>query len=205
MTELVEGVAAMADKELRDLIMNGVMSVGAGLGTSLIALVAQPHLVVVLSAGVLVCAGVIAVRQIFRARKRRPPLIVRVKDTPRWQGLNDKIRVIAAEVEFTNRTRDAIRIEECEFSYEGSDGILERVQLSGNETLAFDDIAHHYYPQLKGFAEVPPHKSISGWYVAPVRRNPVGGTPKCVVTVKDIIGNLYYVTIPAQRPQVYSA
>jgi len=204
MTALVEGVATMADKELRDLIMNGVMSVGAGLGTSLIALVAQPHLIIVLSAGVLACAGMIAIRQIFRARKRRPPLIVKVKDTPQWRGLNDKTRVIVAEVELTNRTHDAIRIEECEFTYEGSGGILERVQLSENQMLAFDDIAQHYYPQLKGFAEVPPRKSISGWCVAAVRRNPVGGTPKCVVTVKDTIGNLYYATIPAQAPQVYS-
>jgi hypothetical protein len=185
--------------------MNGVMSVGAGLGTSLIVLVAQPHLVVVLGAGALACVGVIAVRQLFRARKRRSPLIVKVKDTPQWQGLNGKIRVIATEIEFTNRTRDVIRIEECDFAYEGSAGILESVQLSGNETLAFNAIARNYYPQLKRFAEVPPHKSVSGWYVAPVRRNPAGGTPKCVVTVKDTIGNLYYATIPAQKPQVYSA
>jgi hypothetical protein len=198
-------VAATADRELRDLITNGVMSVGAGLGTSLIALVSQPHLVVVLSAGVLACVGVIAVRQIFRARKRRPPLIVKVNGSPQWQTLNDKIRVIAAEVELTNRTRNAIRIEECEFTYEDSRGILERVQLTRNEALAFDRIAQHYYPQLKGFAEVSPHRSIFGWYVAPVSRNPVGGTPKCVVTVKDAIGNLYYATIPAQKPQIYSA
>jgi hypothetical protein len=198
-------VAATADKELRDLAMNGVMSVGAGLGTSLIALVAQPHLVVVLGAGVLACAGMIAVGMIFRARRRRPPLIVKVRDTPQWQSLNDETKIIAAEVELTNRTRDAIRIEECEFTYEGSGGILESIQLSGNDTLAFDDIVQHYYPQLKGFAEVLPHKSISGWCIAPVRRNPVGGTPKCVVTVKDTIGNLYYATIPAQKPQVYPA
>jgi hypothetical protein len=198
-------VATTADNELRGLIMNGVISVGAGLFTSLIALVAQPHLVVVLGAGVLACAGVIAIRQTVRARKRRPPLIVKVKDTPQWRGLNDNIRVIAAEIELTNKTRDAIRIEECELNYEGFGGILERVRLSGNEMLAFDDIAQHYYPQLKGFAEVPPRKSISGWCVAAVRRNPFGGTPKCVVTVKDTIGNLYYATIPAQTPQVYSA
>ena len=132
-------------------------------------------------------------------------LSVKVKDTPQWQGVNGQIRVIATEVELTNRTRDAIRIEECEFAYEGSAGILEKVQLSRTQALAFDDISRKYYPQLKGFAEVPPHKSISGWYVAPVRRNPVGGTPKCVITVKDTIGNLYYATIPAQKPQVYLA
>lgn len=183
--------------------MNGVMSVGAGLATSLIALVAQPHLIVVLSAGVLACAGAMAICQIFRAHKRRPPLMMKIKDTPQWWGLNDKTRVIAAEVELTNRTRNAIRIEECKFTYEDPGGIFERIQLSGSETLAFDNIAQHYYPQLKGFAEVPPHKSISGWYVAPVRRNLLGGTPKCAVNIRDTIGNLYYATIPAQEPQIY--
>jgi len=193
----------MADRELRDLIMNGVMSVGAGLGTSLIALVAHPHLVVVLSAGVLACAGVIAVRQIFRARKRRPPLVVKVKDRPQWQGVNDEYMLVAAVVEATNTTRDAIRIEEYEFTSEGHDGILKRVQLSESETLVFANIAQQYYPQLKGFTEVLPHKCISGWYVAPVHRSPIGGTPKCVVTVKDTIGNQYCATIPAQKPQVF--
>jgi hypothetical protein len=183
-----KGGGALANKERPDLIGNSIISVGAGLGTSLIVLVAQPHLVVVLGAGLLSCAGVIAIRQTFRRRRRRRPLIVKIKETPQWRRLNDKIRLIAADVELKNRTRDAIRIEECQFVYEGSTGIRERAQLSGNETLAFDDIAQPYYPRLKGYAEVPPHKTISGWCVEPVRRSQFGGTPKCTVTIKDTNG-----------------
>jgi hypothetical protein len=195
----------MAGNKINDLTQNYILSVGAGFVVALIAYVAQPHLVVVFLAGILVCGAMLIILQLARPHKSRPQLIVKIKGTPQWQGLNDKHRVVAAQVEVTNRTRRAIRIEETDFQYESSGGIFERVHLSGNETAAFDNIAQHYYPQLNGFADVPPRSTISGWYAGSVPRNPFGGTPKCIVTVKDGDENLYQAIIPAHIPQVYSA
>jgi hypothetical protein len=197
----------MAGKEAKDVTTNCIISVGAGFVVGLIAYVAQPHLILVFTVGIVACVAVLAGLSALRPRRSRPQLAVKIKGTPQWHDLNDRCRVVAAPVDVTNKMRRRhTRIRGYDFHYEGPDGTPGRVHLDGNEKAEFDNIVQGYYPQLTGFSAILPHTTISGWYVAPVPRNPLTGeTPRCIITVKDGDENVYRATIPAHRPQVYSA
>jgi hypothetical protein len=203
----VEEEASMTGSRLRRLAQDGGIALFAGFLSSLIAFLARAYLAVVLSAGVLVCGAVIAGLEIANAR--RAPLSVKIKGDPQWLSGNEDIRIVAVEIEIRNRTRNTIPIEEYGFAYayESPAATLESPQLSQGDLDTVELVANYdrYFPPLRRFVEVPGHKAISGWYVAGVRRDRAGGTPKCIISVKDNIGSVYPVIIPPQKPYVYSA
>jgi hypothetical protein len=190
---------------VRRLVRDWAVALGAGLLTSLVALLLHAHILAILIAGILACAAVSIALEVIIARKRRAPLIVKPKGKAQWGRLNNAVSIVAVQVEVRNITGDAIAIEGYDFNYETSNGIHATVELSDAENEAFEQIADagRYFPPLRGFTEAGAHTSIVGWYVAPVGRGPADGTPKCVITVKDYIGNQYHATIPAQKPHIY--
>jgi hypothetical protein len=189
------------DSSVRGLVRDRLGSLSVGLIASLLASIIA-HLFAGLIITTLACIAALITAEAIIMWKHRQPLSVNLQSS-QWDNLSDVNRMVAAEFEISNRTSRPIRIESYEFGYERADGLLESAQISESEALAIDSIAKRYYPPLDGFVEVPARRSICGWYVAPVSRNPAGGTPKCILTVKDYIGNLYYAIIPAQQPHIY--
>ena len=192
----------MNDSRVRRLILEWSIALGGGLLSSLIAFLNQAHLAVALGIGVLICAVIaVAGPALTRKRARLTAKII----SRRWENLNSAFWMLAVEVEIKNRTGGSIKIEGYEFTYETSSGILESAQLSDEDSRAVKHAASsdRYFPPLPRYVEIPARRSVSGWYVAPVARNPAGGTPKCIITVIDEIGNRYKLVISAQEPHTY--
>lgn len=194
----------MSNDEGRRLARDWVVALGAGLLASLIVFLARADLFAVLAAAVLACIGVSVMLGLPIVRKHRRSLKVKVRKWE-WLRLNESIRILAAQVKIRNRTRDTIRIECYGFYSVASDETHEQFRLSGSEASAVEHVVNSekYFPPVQGYAAIAARSSISGWYLAPVGRDPAGGTPKCVITVKDDVGNMYLVTIPAQMPHIY--
>jgi hypothetical protein len=194
----------MREGTVRRLILDWTAALGGGLLSSLIAFLAQAHLVVGLSVGALVCAMIAFLGIGFK--RRRPRLVVKIKDKPHWKSSPTRLFwIVALRVEVRNRTGEPIKIQGYEFTYETPYGNAETPQFSDDDTRAVEQTAssNRYFPPLSGYAEVPAHTSVAGWYVASVIRNPVGGTPRCTITVTDEIGSRYKATIPGQEPHTY--
>jgi hypothetical protein len=201
---MVRKVASVNDGRIRRLGLEWSIALGGGLLSSLIAFLDQAHPVVALSIGVLVCA-MITVLGIALPRKRAP-LAVKIEDMI-WETLNSAFWALALKVDMKNRTSRSVKIVSCESVHEASDGTLVSAQLSDEDSRAVEYTADskRYFPPLLRYPEIPARRSVSGWYVTPVARNPAGGTPKCIITVIDEIGNRYKLVIPAQEPHTYWA
>ena len=82
-------------------------------------------------------------------------------------------------------------------------------QASGDDIMSVRREIHlrqerqEYGPVLRNYARIPAGTSVSGWYLAAVTRNPSGGTPECVITITDDIGNEYRAVLPRQEPQAH--
>jgi hypothetical protein len=187
-----------------ELIRGWAIALGGGLLGSLIAHLAHAHLVLALSIGVAACILVAVALSSWRTR-RRSRLVIGIQGTPLWTPLNQSFWIVAAMVEAKNRTGATIGIQGAELTCEGSASAIGNEDLSDEVARAVARIASsdHYFPPLSGFSEIPAHRSISGWFVAAVRRNPAGGTPMCIITLKDEIDSQYKVIIPAQEVQIH--
>lgn len=201
----------MTDSGERRPIREWFLSLTAGLIASLIAsLIAyetRAHLLEGIAVAILACFVVIGAIHMTMTiaiprRLRRRPLVVRITGNPQWLDQRNDIWILATELKIKNRTREAVGIRGYEIEYETPSGIRARTQPSDEDVRAVEQVTNSdsYFPPLHRFHDVPARKSISGWYVAAVSRDPAGGTPKCVVTVIDIIGRRYSRTIPAQQP-----
>jgi hypothetical protein len=180
------------------------IELSAGLLGSLIAYLAKAHLALVLSVGAVVCL-IIATLLNTRYARQHQRLTAKYQSIL-WEPLNEFFKILLVKIEITNKTQHSIGIALAEFAYE-VDGVV-----AGNGRVS-DDVAHavarvagskQYYPPLSGYTEkIPAHGSISGWFATPVRCDPAGGTPKCIVTVRDEIGGRYKIAIPAQKAHIY--
>jgi hypothetical protein len=143
----------------------------------------------------------------------QPPLsalVVKIKDD-RWENWNYVALIVGLKVEITNTTDRAILIAAYAFTYDSCGNPPWDFQASGEESVALRrevyarQTGRRYGPSLLIHSEVPPHESVSGWFVQAVTRRPMGGTPRCTVIVKDDIGNQYRATIPQQDPQIHGS
>ena len=177
----------------------------AGLLAGLIAYLAKAHLVLTLSVGAAVCGIIATALSIGRARKR-PRLAIRILGAPIWETPNEFLWILVVWVEVRNRTREAIRIVRVEFAYEADGVVTGNEQANDEVARAVAQVANsrQYYPPLSSFTEkIPARGTISGWFAAPVKRDPASGTPRCIITARDEIGSQYKVTIPAQKAHTY--
>lgn len=202
MAGLARGIDGMRADSATQLIRDLATALGGGLLSGLIAYYAQPHLALTLGVGAAVCI-VIAVG--IGHIRRRPRLVLKIQGTPLWKNLNPSFRIIAVRVQAKNKTGATIGLEGFELTDEASGIANGNGQLSDEVACAVARTASsdQYFPPLSGFAEIPAHGSISGWFVAAVRRDPAGGTPRCIFTLEDEIGSRYKATIPAQEAHIW--
>jgi hypothetical protein len=62
-----------------------------------------------------------------------------------------------------------------------------------------------YGQPLEDIRRIAARSRSSGCYLAPVARNPAGGTPECAIAVEDDIGNRYLAKLPKREPRTYEA
>jgi hypothetical protein len=193
----------MGNSSVRRLILECTITLGGGILSSLIAFLARAHPVVILSIGVSACA--LTAILVTTPRRKRVPIELQIKGTPCWENLNSVFRVVAIRIEVSNRTGDPVRIEGFELTYEVCNGTLDNARLSDDDAATVKKMARsgRYYPPLPDHVEILAHTSICGWYIAPVIRDPIGGTPKCIIRAIDAIGNRYKTAIPARESHVY--
>ncbi len=190
-----------ADRAIQ-LIRDLAIALGGGLLSGLIAYYAQPYLALTLSVGAAVCISIALGTGLVR---RRPRLVLKIQGTPLWKNLNQSFRIIIVRVEAKNKTSVPIGLEGAELTYEASGIATGNDQLSDEIACAVAQTASsdQYFPPLSGFTEIPAHGSISGWFIEAVRRDPAGGTPRCIITLKDEIGSQYKAIIPAQQAHIH--
>src|SRR5690242_10844407 len=126
---------------VRRLIRDWAVASGAGLLASLVALLLRAHILTALISGILACAAVSIALEVIMERRRRAPLIVKVKGKPQWRRLNSAVSIVAAQLEVRNITGDTMNIDGYDFNYETSGGILANVQLSEGDTDEFERVA----------------------------------------------------------------
>lgn len=186
------------------MIRDFVIAFAAGLAFGLVALLFKAHLLLALIVGLLVCVTVIAWLERGLVL-HRTPLRVKVRER-RWDNWRNFALIGAFRVEITNTTALPIRISSIVFTVDGpwtpwavgdDNGAADRESRERTES-------HRYGPPLLIHSEVPARRSISGWYVTAISRNPQGGTPNCKLIIKDGLGNRYTALVPAQTPKAYS-
>lgn len=138
-----------------------------------------------------------------------PPLVVKIKGNPQWENWKYIAWIAAFHVQITNTTDQRILIASFGFTTDNR-GLQPWESTATNEQhgsvegeIGAKQERSYYGAPLRTQNQVPARDSVSGWFVTAVTRDPAGGTPRCMIIVKDDIGNQYTATVPAQEPKVY--
>jgi len=139
-----------------------------------------------------------------------PPMIVRIMPHSRFENWGlCRIAVLLVEVE--NTTDRDISIGCYEFTCDDEGQPHWDHQATNDQRMKIvQEIARRqndgdYGQPLEDIKRIAARSRSSGCYLAPVARNPAGGTPECAIAVEDDIGNRYLAKLPRREPRTYEA
>lgn len=139
-----------------------------------------------------------------------PPLIIKIMPHSWFENWGPcRIAILLVEVE--NTTDRDISIVRYEFTCDNEGQPHwdhratndERMEIVREITRRQNDL--DYGPPLEDIKRIAARSRVSGCCLAPVSRNPVGGTPECVLEVEDDMGNRYLAKLPRRKPRTYEA
>jgi hypothetical protein len=128
----------------------------------------------------------------------------------RFENWRHAALIAALRVKVTNNTGITILLSGFGFTYHPEGLPVLHNSLIGAERLELDRELHnrrerqYYGIPLRNHATVPAGEFITGWVVEVVPRKAAGGTPSCVVVIRDVLGNEYPATLPKQEPRTYA-
>lgn len=144
-----------------------------------------------------------------KPRRPLPPLEVKILPDSGFERWGQSVRIAALHVEVKNTTGKDILVNDYEFSYDTQGRPTWEQQATNDEQLAVrqeikrrDECQEHGQP-LGNFTRINANGQVYGWLLAPISRNPAGGTPECTVTVVDDDGDRYPAKLPGREARTW--
>jgi hypothetical protein len=142
---------------------------------------------------------------------RRPALAVRILKDSTFENWKHIALIAALHVQVVNKTDKPTLVAGYAYTNGTDQGQPWDGQATREEIMSITreinrrEETQQYGQPLRNFARIAPGETIAGWFLVAVNRPPGGGTPACIVVVKDDVGNQYRASIPASKPQVHGS
>jgi hypothetical protein len=135
------------------------------------------------------------------------PLIYKILQDTRFDPWGP-CRIAILQIEIENTTDRDISISGWQFTCDDEGRPHWDYQVTNDQRMkVVQEITNRQnasgYGALEEITHIAARSRASGCWLAPVARNPAGGTPECSITFEDDMGNKYVVKQPRREPRTY--
>lgn len=144
-----------------------------------------------------------------KPRQSLPPLMVKIQLDSQFNRWENSLWIAILNVSMENTTSKDVLIDSFEFTYSNEGRLPWEHQVTDAEQASVvQEIERLYQARehgqpLKGLTHIAAGNRLSCYHLAPVPRDPEGGTPECKIVIKDGMGNKYPARLPRQEPRTF--